>query len=162
MALDIAFWILAVVSVFAALAVVLLRNIFRAALSMMVCFLMVAGLYATLGADLLAVVQVIIYIGAISILIILSIMFTRDVWQASSSSVVGLPAIVASVLFGGVVIFLTLNSRWQTAAPAAPQPTTSSLGASLFGQAGYALPLEISAGLLLAAVIGAMVLVREK
>ncbi|MDO8687143.1 MAG: NADH-quinone oxidoreductase subunit J, partial [Dehalococcoidales bacterium] len=83
MGLDIAFWILAVVGIGAALTVVLLRDVFRAALSMVLCFMMVAGLYITLSADFLAIIQVLIYVGGISILIILAIMLTRDVQQGS-------------------------------------------------------------------------------
>ncbi len=67
MGLEIAFWVLAVVSVGAALAVVLIRDIFRAALSLVLCFLAVAGIYITLSADFLAAAQVLVYVGAISI-----------------------------------------------------------------------------------------------
>ena len=61
----VAFGILAVVAVVAALGVVFLKNVFRAALSLVLCFLMVAGLYITLSADFLAAVQVLVYVGAI-------------------------------------------------------------------------------------------------
>ena len=77
MGLEIAFWVLAIVGIGAALAVVLLRDIFRAALCLVLCFLTVAGIYITLSADFLAAVQVLIYVGAISVLIILAIMLTR-------------------------------------------------------------------------------------
>ncbi|MBI2857024.1 MAG: NADH-quinone oxidoreductase subunit J, partial [Chloroflexi bacterium] len=129
---------------------------------MMLCFLVIAGFYATLGADLLAVVQVLVYIGAISILVILAIMLTRDVWQASTASSVGVLALVAFLLFGGAIVFTLLNARWHTGPLGPPQPTTGSLGVELFGGTGYILPLEVSAVLLLAAVIGAMVLIRDK
>ncbi|GAI71044.1 unnamed protein product, partial [marine sediment metagenome] len=69
MGFEIAFWALAVVGVAAALAVVLLRDVFRAALSLVLCFLAVAGIYVTLSADFLAAVQVLVYVGAISVLI---------------------------------------------------------------------------------------------
>ena len=69
MGLDIAFWILAIVGIAAALVVVLLRNVFRAALSLVLCFVTVAGIYVTLSADFLAAVQVLIYVGGISVLI---------------------------------------------------------------------------------------------
>ena len=70
--IDIAFWVLAIVGIAAALAVVLLRDVFRAALSLILCFLTVAGIYVTLSADFLAAVQVLIYVGGISVLIILA------------------------------------------------------------------------------------------
>jgi len=159
---DIAFWVLAVVAVVSALAVVMLRNIFRAALAMMLCFLMIAGLYASLGADFLALIQVIIYIGAISILIILSIMLTRDVWQASRPSVVAVPAFIAFVLFGATLVFTLVNSQWPGGVPAPAQPTTVALGTKLFSDSRFLLPLEIGAAMLLAAIVGALVLTREK
>ena len=74
MGASVAFWVLASVAVLAALAVVLLRDVFRAALSLILCFLMVAGIYLTLSADFLAAVQILVYVGAISVLIILAIM----------------------------------------------------------------------------------------
>ncbi len=92
--LDFAFWILAIVGVVAALLVVTLRNVFRAALSLVVCFLTVAGIYVTLSADFLAAVQVLVYVGAISVLIILAIMMTRRVPGGSPANE---PAIVVLV-----------------------------------------------------------------
>ena len=66
--LDIIFWILAITTVIAALAVVVLKDIFRAALCLVLLFLAVAGVYITLHADFLAIVQILIYVGAVSIL----------------------------------------------------------------------------------------------
>ena len=117
MGLDIAFWVLAVVGVAAALTVVLLRDVFRAALSLVLCLLTVAGLYVTLSADFLAGVQVLIYVGGISILIILAIMLTRDVQRGSPTNKLQIPALVVAILFLGVVAF-TLNHPWSRL----PQP----------------------------------------
>jgi NADH-quinone oxidoreductase subunit J len=157
------FWVLAVVAVAGALMVVLLRNIFRAALAMILCFTAIAALYALLGADFLAVIQVLIYVGAISILIILAIMLTRDVWQAGKASTVGAAAVVAFLLFGSALIVGISHSKWNTTAPVnlpADAGTTSPLGLVIFGRSGFILPLMISAAMLLAAVIGALVLIR--
>ncbi len=160
--LDIAFWVLAVVGIGAALAVVLLRDVFRAALSLVVCFLTVAGIYVTLSADFLAAVQVLIYVGAISVLIILAIMLTRDVQRGSPSSRLRIPAFVVAILFLGVVSFTMLNTPWQISAVPPLEPTTSALAVKLFGEGGFILAVEIAAVLLLAAILGAIVLVREK
>ncbi|MDO8568635.1 MAG: NADH-quinone oxidoreductase subunit J, partial [Dehalococcoidales bacterium] len=86
MALTIAFWILAIIGVFGALGVVLLRNVFRAALALVLCLLSVAGLYVTLSADFLAAAQILIYVGAISVLIILAIMMTRNIKDGNPSN----------------------------------------------------------------------------
>ena len=162
MGLDIAFWILAVVCIAAALAVVLLRDIFRAALSLVLCFLTVAGIFITLSADFLAAVQVLIYIGAISILIILAIMLTREVQRGSPSSKLRIPAFIVAILFLGAICFAALNTQWQVATVSPLEPTTAALAGKLFGEGGFVLAVEIAAILLLAAIVGAIVLVREK
>ena len=162
MGLEIAFWILAIVSVVAALAVVLLRDVFRAALCLILCFLAVAGLFVTLSADFLAAVQVLIYVGAISILIILGIMLTREVQRGSPTNKLRIPAFIVAVLFLGVVVFAVTSTQWQLAGIPPQEPTTSALGLRLFGEDGFILPLEIAAVLLLAAILGAIVIVREK
>jgi len=162
MGLDIAFWVLAIVGIAAALAVVLLRDVFRAALSLILCFLTVAGLYVTLSADFLAAVQVLIYVGAISVLIILAIMLTREVQRGSPSSKLRIPAFVVAILFLGVVSFALISTPWQVSTVSPSEPTTAALAVKLFGEGGYILAVEIAAVLLLAAILGAIVLVREK
>ena len=160
--LDIAFWVLAIVVVAAALAVVLFRDIFRAALSLILCFLTVAGIYITLSADFLAAVQVLIYIGAISVLIILAIMLTREVQRGSLSNKLRIPAFVVAILFLGAVSFALINTPWQVSTLPPLEPTTAALAVKLFGESGFILAVEIAAVLLLAAILGAIVLVREK
>ena len=162
MGLDIAFWILAVVGVAAALTVVLLRDVFRAALSLVLCFLTVAGIYVILSADFLGVVQVLVYIGGISVLIILAIMLTRDVQQGSPSNRLRIPALIVAVIFLGVMAFTLINTPWQISTAPPLTPTTSALANSLLGEGGFILAVEIAATLLLAAILGAIVLVREK
>lgn len=162
MGLVVAFWILAVVGVLAALGVVLLRNVFRAALSLILCFIAVAGIYATLSADFLAAVQVLIYVGAISVLIILAIMMTREVQRGSPSNKLRFPAFIVAIVFFGAAAFAVFQTSWQVAGVAPQEPTTAALAVRLFGEGGFVLPLEIAPIILLAAILGAIVLVREK
>jgi NADH-quinone oxidoreductase subunit J len=162
MGISIAFWILAVVGVIAALAVVLLRDVFRAALSLVLCFLTVAGIYITLSADFLAAVQVLVYVGAISVLIILAIMLTREVQQGSPSNRLQIPAFIVAILFLGGVAFAMLNTPWPVSSVPPLEPTTPALARLLFGEGGFILPVEIAPILLLAAILGAIALVREK
>ena len=162
MGLVIAFWILAVVGILAALGVVLLRNVFRAALSLVLCFLAVAGIYITLSADFLAAVQVLIYVGAISVLIILAIMLTREVQRGSPTNRLRVPAFIVAILFFGAVVFAIFQTSWQIAGIPPQEPTTPALASRLFGEGGFILPLEIAPIILLAAILGAIVLVREK
>ncbi len=162
MGLVIAFWVFAIVGVLGALGVVLLRNVFRAALSLVLCLLSVAGIYVTLSADFLAAAQILIYVGAISVLIILAIMMTRDIKQGSPSNRLRVPALVVAIAFFLVMAFAVTSTPWRIAGTAPVFPTTSALATKLFGDKGFVLPVEIAAVLLLAAVIGAIVLAREK
>jgi len=162
MGLVITFWLLAIVAILSALGVVLLRNVFRSALSLILCFLSVAGIYVTLQADFLAAIQVLVYIGAISILIILAIMLTRDMPQGSPANNLRIPALIVGVLFFVIVAWAMTNTQWSVSATAPQAPTTSGIGEKLFGANGFILPVEIIPVLLLAAIIGAIVLVREK
>jgi len=162
MGLVIAFWILAIVGILAALGVVLLRNVFRAALSLVLCFLAVAGIYVTLSADFLAATQILIYVGAIAVLIVLAIMLTREVQHGSPSNRLRIPAFIIAVLFLAAVTYAIVNTPWPVSTVAPQGPTTVALADRLFGEGGFILPVEIGAALLLAAVIGAISLVREK
>lgn len=162
MGVDIGFWLLAVICVVAALAVVVLRNVFRAALALILCFLTVAGLYILLSAEFLAVVQILIYVGAISVIIILAIMMTREYQQGSPSNKFRVPAFVIALIFLGVVLYAVLGTTWNISDAAPAAANTQVLAGKLFGEGGYILPLEIAGALLLAAVIGAIILLREK
>ena len=162
MGLAIAFWILAAVAVLSALGVVFLRNVFRAALSLVLCFLVVAGLYITLSADFLAAVQILVYVGAISVLIILAIMMTRDVQRGSPSNRMKIPAFIVAVMLLGIMIYAVTNTSWHLSGEAPLAPTTVPLAAKLFSESGFILPVEIAAVLILAAILGSIVIAREK
>lgn len=162
MALEIGFWAMAVVAVAAALAVVLLRDIFRAALSLVLCFVAVAGIYVTLSAGFLAAVQVLVYVGAIAILLMLAIMLTRDLQHGSPMNRLSVPAFVVALGFLGTVIYAVFNTPWRLSAQAPLEATTAALAGRLFGESGHIIAVEIAAALLLAAVLGAVVLVRER
>ncbi|MCJ7744347.1 MAG: NADH-quinone oxidoreductase subunit J [Dehalococcoidales bacterium] len=162
MGLDIAFWILDAIIVAAAVAVVVLRDVFRAALALILCFLAVAGIYVTLSADFLAAVQILIYVGGISVLIILAIMLTRDVPQGSPSNKLRVPAFLIALIFLGIMTYALINTVWPVSTAPPVEPTTAAIASQLLDQGGYILPLEIAGVLLLAAILGAIVLVREK
>ena len=162
MGLVIAFWILAVVTVLGALGVIIQKNVFRAALSLVLCLAAVAGLFVTLSADFLAAVQVLVYIGAISVMIILVIMLTRDFTQGSPANRLRFPAFIISAALFGVIAYAVLKTNWQIATVPPQTPTTPVLAEKLFGQSGYILPLEIAPVIILAVILGAIVLAREK
>jgi NADH-quinone oxidoreductase subunit J len=162
MGLTAAFWIMAVVAVIAALGVVFLRNVFRAALALVLCFITVAGLYITLSADFLAAVQILVYVGAISVLIILAIMMTREVQQGSPSNKMKIPAFIVAVVLLGIMVYTVTSTSWQIAPESPLSPTTAPLALKLLSEGGFILPVEIAAVLILAAILGAIVIAREK
>lgn len=160
--MEIAFWIIATVCVVAALGVVMLRDIFRSALFLILCFLGVAGIFILLSADFLAAVQILIYVGAISVLIILAIMLTREVQRGSLFNKLRFPALAISAIFVVMLIVSLVNTDWAISDIEPVEPTTSFLAIELFSEGGFILPVELAAVLMLAAILGAVVMVRYK
>ena len=110
---DVIFWVLAVASVGAALGVVLLKDIFRAALLLVVVFLAVAGLFVMMNAEFLAVVQVLIYAGAIAILIIFAITLTRDVQRGNLPNRLQPAAVLFPALLLVALVFVAVDTNWN-------------------------------------------------
>ena len=173
---DVVFWTIAVSSIVAAIAVVQLRDVFRAALFLVVSFLGVAGMFVLMRAEFLAAVQVLIYVGAISVLIIFAILMTRDVEEGSPSNRLRIPAGLAAALFAGVAIFVAVDTNWNLLEPAIADSSITADAASRVGNVfgntipwiakllvrDFVLAFEAASVLLLAAIIGALALIRER
>lgn len=184
---DVIFWVLAVGSVAGALGVVLFKDIFRAALLLVVVFLAVAGLFVMMSAEFLAVVQVLIYAGAIAILIIFAIMLTREVQRGNLPNRLQPPAVLFSALLMAALVFVAVDTEWElisdlpveiqenvelvqtNSVAGVPEHLREGLGdasdRSGLGELlvnDFVLPFEVASVLLLAAVIGALVLVRDR
>ena len=158
----IAFWIIATVIVGAALMVVFSKNIFRSALFLMLCFFSIAGIYIILSADFLAAAQVLIYVGAIGVLIIFGVMLTRDVRQGGETTRWRAPAFLIVGLLLAIIIVVVFNTAWPMSSGSPAEATTNQLAVGLFSlDNGFVLPFEIASLLLLAALIGAVSLVRD-
>jgi NADH-quinone oxidoreductase subunit J len=172
MGVDIAFWIFAVLGVISAIGVVAAKNLFRAALLLVLCFFTVAGIYGSLSADFLAVAQVLVYMGAISVLIIFAVMLTRDVRRGNPFNRSWPWALVVCATLMGLLIFVFQDTSWGTVDAsqveavntlAQGEPTTSAIAEAIFNKdSGFLLPFEIAGALILAAVIGAIALVKDK
>jgi NADH-quinone oxidoreductase subunit J len=89
-------------------------------------------------------------------------MLTREVQRGSPANRLQIPAFLVAILFFGGVAFALLKTPWQVSVAPPLEPTTPALAGLLFGEGGFILPVEIAAVLLLAAILGAIVLVREK
>ena len=160
--LELVFFILAAIAVLSALGVIFVRDVFRAALCLILLFMTVAGVYLLLHADFLAVVQILIYVGAVSILIIVAIMLTRDARKGQPLSNYKYLAGIVALLLLAIIIYGVVNAGFTISSTPPVEPTVGPLGEKLFGDAGYLLTMEIAAVLLLSAMLGAIVILREK
>ena len=155
---SVAFWFFAALAVAGAAGVILLGDIFRAAILLVLTFLAMAGLFVTLSADFIAVVQVLIYGGAIAILIIFAILLTRDVQRGNPSNRLQRPSFFFGAILLGALITAFVNTDWILSSDEPISDTTSALGDVLFST--WVLPFEIAGFLLLAAMIGAIVIAK--
>jgi NADH-quinone oxidoreductase subunit J len=160
--LQFIFIILSVITLGAALAVVTSKNLFHSALFLVLSFVGVAGLYVLLEAGFLAAVQILVYVGAISILIIFAIMLTRrlmakDLVQRNAQC--GISGLVAVLLFA-VLAFVLLRVNWPVVDAAVSRDSISILGQELMST--YALPFEVASVLLLVALVGSIIIARER
>ncbi len=162
MGLQIAFWLLSAIIVGSALGVVWQINLFRAAILLIVCFLATAGIFVILSADFIAAAQVIINVGAVAILIILSIMLTREVTRGSPSNRMGLPAFILVGVFAVCVIFGVITTTWSVSKVPPTEPTTAALANLLLDGSGFVFVIQLSAIMLISIIIGAIVLLKEK
>ena len=152
------FIILAVATIGGGLAVVVSRNVVHAALALLVSLIAVAGVYLVLFAEFLALVQVLIYGGAIIIVLLFAIMMTRsaDYPRITDNKQWPLAAIAALALLGVLVPAFLINSVDGTEAQNAP---FTGIGESLFTT--WAVPFEIASLVLLVALIGAIIIARS-
>ena len=160
---DALLWIFAAVMIGSALLVVTMRDIIRCGLAMIVSFGALAGIYVLLGAPLIGAAQVIVYIGAISVLILFAIMLTQTkdaprvlVFQTQSAA-----AAVASIIIA-IVIALSITATDWGELPERVRLATNELSRILFTEAGNLLPFEVIGVLLLAAVIGGVFLAKRE
>jgi NADH-quinone oxidoreductase subunit J len=155
----VAFWMLTVVTLGAALMVVIVRNLFHAVLSLILSFVGVAGLYITLSADFVAVAQVLIYAGAISVLILFAMMLTPRAARDNAETFLQGPALILAGLTAATIAGVAAATDWNEASRGPFTETAQAIGDALLNH--YVLPFEIASVLLLVAMIGAIVLVRE-
>ena len=156
----IAFWLLAALTVGSALGVVAVRDLIRALVLLITSFLGVAGLYITLSADFVAVAQVLIYAGAISILLIFAIMLTPRASRDNAETFLQVPALLLAGLVAFTIGFISLQTDWPIAERGGFGETASAIGEALLDK--YVLPFEMASVLLLVAMLGAIVLVRPE
>jgi NADH-quinone oxidoreductase subunit J len=164
---QILFILVASVTLGAGLMVVTARNLVHSALWLIVALFGVAIFYALLNAGFLAVVQVVIYIGAIAILMIFAIMLTRNIAvgpEKRFNANWGWATLVAVVLFGILAWILGTWPGFSTQLPEMSERADPlrELGVSLVSPSAYVLPFELASVLLVAALIGAIIIAWER
>jgi NADH-quinone oxidoreductase subunit J len=161
---QVIFVILSAVTLIGALGVVLMRNLFWAALCLVLSFVGVAGYYILLEAEFLAMVQVLVYVGAISILIIFAVMLSRRVMspEFKASNEQWLFGLVTAIALFAVLVYVLLQVNWPVVESALPPETITYLGASLVSPNLFLLVFEVASVLLLVALVGAVIIAREK
>ena len=158
---DALFWILAAVMLGAALLVVTMRDIIRCGLAMIVSFMALAGIYVLMGAPLLGAAQVIVYIGAISVLILFAIMLTqtKDAPSRLVFQTQAVPAAIAAVIVAVLIALAVAATDWGELTERV-RLATLTMSKVLFEQ--FVFPFEIVSVLLLAAVIGGVFLAKRE
>jgi NADH-quinone oxidoreductase subunit J len=155
------FIVMAAIALIGALIAVSNRNILRAALGLILSFLGVAGIYFMLEAEFIAVVQILIYVGAIAVLILFAVMLTRGLMRrelAAQNSQWIAVAVLAMALFFALFLVIA-GTNWNTTATQVTTDLIPKIGTELMTI--YLLPFEAVSLLLLAALVGAIVIARE-
>jgi len=161
---QILFIISGTITLGAALLVVTRRNVFHAALFLILSLVGVAGLYVLLEAPLLAAVQLFIYVGGIASLITFAVTLTRDMMNpnvAGRNRQWWAAALVAGALCG-VLGLAVMHHDWETTPGPVPEHSITIPSTTLVKSEGFALPFEVTPVLLLVALIGAVTIVRER
>src|SRR6187431_3001293 len=159
---DVVFLVLAGVLIGSSLMVVLSRNIIRSGLFLVLAFLGLAGFYALIGATLVAAAQVLVYVGAISVLILFAVMLTQS--KSGPARLVfhhqAWAAAIASVVMGALFVMSILFTTWPLAVPEPIEQSAKDVATLIFTDNMFA--FEVVSLLLLAAVVGGVYLARRE
>ena len=159
---DIIFYLFAAVTVISAIVVVTSKNIIYAAFSLLFTLFGIAGLYVLLGADFVAVVQIMVYVGGILILLLFGVMLTNKITSVDirTGTTNIYPALLGAMLILGAVVVIVLSTNWVVIPNEIGKTTTVGIGKLLLTQ--YVLIFELLGILLLVALIGAASIARRE
>jgi NAD(P)H-quinone oxidoreductase subunit 6 len=156
------FYLIAALTIGSAMMVAFSRNIVYSAFSLLGTLMGVAGLYALLAADFVAVIQILVYVGGILVLIMFAVMLTHriDDVAVSNRSVGRLPAALIIGVVGVIMGAGVVGARWAQKVDVQVAPTTYGIGEAFLGP--YILPFEFASIVLLVVLIGAVVVSRKE
>jgi NADH-quinone oxidoreductase subunit J len=158
---ELVFYLLAVLAIVGGIGVVTVPNVIHAALFLILSLLAVAGFYILLASEFLALVQILIYGGAVATIILFGLMLTRGRDMPSVSAGAQWPLGLAAA--GALVVALltaVLDAEWPRDAGEVTLVSVNTLGGALFRD--WMLPFEIASVVLLVALIGAVVISRQE
>jgi NADH-quinone oxidoreductase subunit J len=155
-----AFWGLSALAIVSALLVMAARTIIHAVLFLVLFFVALAAMFVLLSADFVAVAQLLVYAGAIGVLVVFAILLTPQGEQRGLETRFVGPGLLAGAVVSGTVIFVVFHTNWATVSNGGFTNTVEAIGQALLNR--WAMPFEIASVLLLAAMIGAIVLVRGR
>jgi len=155
------FFVMAAITLGGGLMAVSARNLIRAALGLIIALVGIAGIYFVLEAEFVAVVQILIYVGAISILILFAVMLTRGLMQRDfpAQNSQWIAALFIALLLFAALLYVIVSTNWHAVETPVASDLIPKLGTELMTT--YLLPFEAVSLLLLAALIGAIVIARE-
>ena len=154
---TIAFWALSLITLGAAGGVMASRNLLHAVLFLILTFIGVAGFFVLLSADFIAMAQIVIYVGAIAVLMLFAIVLTPRSGRDNSETAMVAPALMLGVSLAAVLLFVIYDTNW-TVVTSDPGLTAADLGEALLTT--WVLPFEIASVLLTAALVASIMLVR--
>ena len=159
---DIIFYIFAAITLVSGFFVVTSKNIVYSAFSLLFTFFGVAGIYVLLGADFIAVVQLVVYVGGILILLLFGVMLTNKITNVEirSGMIQIVPAAVIVGLFWGTLTAILYSTKWEINEAEIGKSTILGLGTLLITE--YVLIFELLGILLLIALIGAASIARRE
>lgn len=157
----VAFYAFSAVTILAALGVVLKKNIVHSALLLILAFVGVAGIYVLLQADFIAFVQILVYAGAVAILVAFGVMLTKrgDIRESNLFNKQKWPALFVVAGVFAVIYALLGQTDWGPLAAAGPEDSTGIIATLMLTD--FVVPFETAAILLTVAMLGAIVIAKE-
>ncbi len=157
------FYIFALMTITGGWIVIYSRNLIYSAFSLLITFVGLAGLYGLLMADFIAATQILIYAGAVLILLLFGIMLTarKTSIEITQSNLPRLPgAIISSMIFLLLMVVIFSEPNWNSATNPGVKETVPMIGKLLMTK--YLIPFELASILLLAALIGSVFIARRE
>jgi len=165
---SIVFWIVSIIAISGSLAIILVNNIFKAAVFLALTMISIAIIYFLLSADFIGVIQILIYVGAVSVLIAFAVMLVKDVPRSNRGNNLVILSIIPCVILFSIIAFTVSNENWVTQTSlnyGEPLERIVTSNVSWIGELlvrEYFIAFQVSGLILLASLIGSLALLRTE